>query len=395
MDRIQEHLEEFYVHLLENGYSPTASRNYRFRASTFLRLCPEALEAGESEAREIVEGYIAGLPRNTASTIPAAAVRRWWAFRFRKPYRDRIVPSALEASEAIKAELAEFEGYLAAHGNIRAETIRNRVASVKLFLCATFPDGAFERRAITLKDVVDYHTAAATAEGATMRALQSSDLRSYIRFLRWSGIDDIPLDAVSLNGPARRSRTVPGRLSEEEYEALLASCDTGTERGARDVAMALCMGNLGMRACDVARLTLDDVAWAAGTITVRDSKSKTARTLPLDERTGAAIERYALMRGRCDGTRSLFLNTAGSPIRSCQVQTAMSLAAGRAGIEAYHGTHGLRRMVATNMANAGVDAKTIADVLGHERVDTTMGYVKVSQPNLRKAAAHWPGEAES
>lgn len=395
MDRIQEHLDDFHTHLIENGYSPTASKNYRFRASTFLRRCPEALEAGESEAREIVEGYIAELPRNTASTIPAAAVRRWWAFRFRKPYRDRIVPSALEAGEAIKAELAEFEAYLAAHGDIKAETIRNRVASVKLFLCATFPDGSFERRAITLKDVVDYHTAAATAEGATMRALQSSDLRSYIRFLRWNGIDDIPLDAVSLSGPTRRSRTVPGRLSEEEYEALLASCDTGTERGARDVAMALCMGNLGMRACDVARLTLDDVAWAAGTITVRDSKSKTARVLPLDRRTGTAIERYVLMRGKRDDTRSLFLNTAGSPIRSCQVQTAMSLAAGRAGIEAYHGTHGLRRMVATNMANAGVDAKTIADVLGHERIDTTMGYVKVSLPNLRKAAAHWPGEAES
>ena len=278
MDRIQEHLEEFYVHLLENGYSPTASKNYRFRASTFLRLCPEALEADESEAREIVEGYIAELPRNTASTIPAAAVRRWWAFRFRKPYRNRIVPSALEASEAIKAELAVFEGYLAAHGNIRAETIRNRVASVKLFLCATFPDGTFERRAITPKDVVDYHTAAATAEGATMRALRSSDLRSYIRFLRWNGIDDIPLDAASLYGPARRSLTVPGRLSEEEYEALLASCDTGTERGARDVAMALCMGNLGMRACDVARLTLDDVAWAAGWAAL------SLRLHPLDER---------------------------------------------------------------------------------------------------------------
>ena len=87
MDRIQEHLDDFHTHLIENGYSPTASKNYRFRASTFLRRCPEALEAGESEAREIVEGYIAELPRNTASTIPAAAVRRWWAFRFRKPLR--------------------------------------------------------------------------------------------------------------------------------------------------------------------------------------------------------------------------------------------------------------------------------------------------------------------
>ena len=117
-----------------------------------------------------------------------------------------------------------------------------------------------------------------------------------------------------------------------------------------------------------------------------------ATVLPLDGRTGAALERYATMRGKAEGTRSLFLSTAGTPMRSHQVQTAMSLAAGRAGIEAYHGTHGLRRMVATNMANAGIDAKTIADVLGHERVDTTMGYVKVSTENLRRVAAPWPGE---
>ena len=98
------------------------------------------------------------------------------------------------------------------------------------------------------------------------------------------------------------------------------------------------------------------------------------------------------MRRAAGPTRALFLNTAGSPITSSQVQTAMSLAAGRAGIDAYHGTHGLRRMVATNMANAGVDAKTMADVLGHERVDTTMGYVRVSVANLRRVAANWPGE---
>lgn len=392
MDRTRRHLDGFHAHLLENGYSETAARNYRFRASTFLKARPEALDAGEAEAREIVEDYISSLPLNTARTIPAAAVRRWWTYRFARPYRDRLTPSQVAAGPAIERELAEFEAYLREHGGIRPETIRNRVASIKLFLCATFPDGGFERRAITLRDVVDYHTGTATAGGACMRALQGSDLRSYVRFLRREGVEGIELDAVSLAGPTRRDHTVPGRLSEADYEALLASCDTGAERGARDVAMALCMGNLGLRACDVARLTLDDVGWADGTLRVHDSKSKTGRVLPLDGRTGGALERYALVRRAAEATRALFLNTAGSPITSSQVQTAMSLAAGRAGIEAYHGTHGLRRMVATNMANAGVDAKTIADVLGHERVDTTMGYIRVSAANLRRVAAHWPGE---
>ena len=289
MDRIQQ-LEGFHRHLLDNGYSETASKNYRFRVSTFLKRRPEALGAGEDEARRIVEGYISELPRNTASTIPAAAVRRWWTYRFGKPYRERIVPSELRPDAAIDAELAEFGKYLSIHGNIKPVTIRNRIASIKLFLHAVFPDGTFERRAITLHGFVDYHTAAATAEGASMRALQGSDLRSYIRFLRWKGMECVPLDAVSLNGPARREHTVPGRLSEEDFEALLASCDSGTVRGARDAAMALCMGMLGLRACDVANLALDDISWADGTIAVRGSKSRTGRVLPLDGRTG--VERW-------------------------------------------------------------------------------------------------------
>lgn len=44
------------------------------------------------------------------------------------------------------------------------------------------------------------------------------------------------------------------------------------------------------------------------------------------------------------------------------------------------------------MANAGIDAKTITDVLGHERVDTTMGYVKISSQSLCKVASPWPKE---
>ena len=80
MDRIQEHLASFQAHLLENGYSPAASKNYRFRASTFLKRFPEALEAGESEAREIVEGYISELPlithtESTPSTPLSLSIR--------------------------------------------------------------------------------------------------------------------------------------------------------------------------------------------------------------------------------------------------------------------------------------------------------------------------------
>lgn len=390
MDFLSIHLDEFQQHLLDEGYAPSAAKNYRFRVSTFLKANPDALKAERDEARETIESYIASLPRNTAATIPASATRRWWVFRFGEPYVNRLRPSDCVGDEAIDEECRCFEEYLKVHGNIADETVKNRVSSIRLFLYTLYPDGSFARGAVTLADIVDYHSKASASEGVARRSINGTDLRSYAKFLRSAGCDVGPLDSVSLSGPTRRDHVVPGRLDEQAFERLKASCDRGTPRGDRDLAMAMCMGSLGLRACDVARLQLEDVNWVEDTLTVKGSKSKTARTLPLDEDTGRAIERSVLSRRANPGVRALFVNTAGNPIKSHQVQTAMSLAAGRACIDTYHGTHGLRRTVATNMANAGVDVKTIADVLGHERIDTTVRYVKVSMANLRKVAAHWP-----
>jgi site-specific recombinase XerD len=42
------------------------------------------------------------------------------------------------------------------------------------------------------------------------------------------------------------------------------------------------------------------------------------------------------------------------------------------------------------MTNNGVPVKAIADVLGHESVITTMGYLKVNIGSLTQAKSPWP-----
>jgi hypothetical protein len=50
MDRIQQ-LEGFHRHLLDSGFSKTASKNYRFWVSTFLKRRPEALGADRGRGK--------------------------------------------------------------------------------------------------------------------------------------------------------------------------------------------------------------------------------------------------------------------------------------------------------------------------------------------------------
>lgn len=92
------------------------------------------------EAHKIIEGYISGLPKNAAMTIPAAALRRWWAFRFGEPYRMRIIPSKCVGNKAVDLERSAFAEHLSTYGNIAEETTRNRVSAIKLFLYQSFPD---------------------------------------------------------------------------------------------------------------------------------------------------------------------------------------------------------------------------------------------------------------
>ena len=146
----------------------------------------------------------------------------------------------------------------------------------------------------------------------------------------------------------------------------------------------------------MALLELDDVDWANGVLHIRHSKSISDRSIPLDEETGEALEHYVLNgRPNDTGSRSLFLpeglEEKGPQLTYRQVGGAISLLSEKAGVR-NAGTHSFRRAVATNMVNNGVPIKPIADLLGHEDIATTMGYLRVDIGSLRKVASPWPEE---
>ena len=59
--------------------------------------------------------------------------------------------------------------------------------------------------------------------------------------------------------------------------AMLAGCDRSAVTGARDFAVLMLMSRLGLRACEVARLRLDDLDWRAGELTVRGKGGRVDR----------------------------------------------------------------------------------------------------------------------
>ena len=185
---------------------------------------------------------------------------------------------------------------------------------------------------------------------------------------------------------------VPDTLSGPELHRFLKAFDRTQATGKRDFAMALCLCRLGLRAREVASLTLDDVDWQGQTLHLQHTKTRSSRLVPLPQDVAAAIRDY-LRAGRppTDSPVVFVRHRApwGAGRRSSIVRAAMRCACIRAGLS-HKGVHILRHTLATRLHQRGVPLKTIADLLGHLSLNTTARYARVHLSELRQAALPWP-----
>ncbi len=216
-------------------------------------------------------------------------------------------------------------------------------------------------------------------------------LRSLLRYWHLQGLISAPLGQV-VPRIANRRPGLPQPLEQSQAAALLASCDLQAATGRRDLAMLTLLARMGLRAGEVAGLTLEDIDWRNGEITIAGKGSRRDR-LPLPADAGEAIAAY-LRDGRPAGAvdRSVFIR-ARAPrcgLTAGGVTQAVAAAAGRAGLGTIY-AHRLRHTAATAMLAGGGSLAEIGQVLRHRRPLTTAAYVKVNVDALRALARPWPG----
>lgn len=215
-----------------------------------------------------------------------------------------------------------------------------------------------------------------------------SSLRAVLRFLFLAGETSQQLVFAVPSMPTWKQTSLPSALEPAQIRAVLASCDRRTIGGRRDHLVVLLMLRLGLRACEVAALTLDDIHWVEGEIEVR-GKGATGR-LPLPTDVGKAIVGYLRWSRPTTTLRALFLMSR-APIRAISSPSIVAVAGSvlrRAGVEG--GGHRLRHTAATSMLRRGASLTEIAQVLRHRHLGTTAIYAKVDRDKLRDLAQRWP-----
>jgi len=293
--------------------------------------------------------------------------------------------------------LERFGVFLTAERGLASKTHGAHLNSARRFLaaCGIVGEAGPPVSTLTASDVTSWLAGMARIQAPGTTQNTASMLRTFLTWLYSERLITAPL-ARAVPGAYRRKRIrLPAPLTRAEVAALLDGCDRTTAAGLRDYAIVLALKRLGLRAGEVAALTLQDVAWRPGILIIA-GKGGRRDQLPLPVDVGEAIIAY--LRGGRPGAaldRKLFVRSVAPHygLTAYGVGHAVARAARRAGLGRVS-AHQLRYFAATAMQAAGAPLAEIGQVLRHEDDLTTSVYAKVDVAALRPLAPAWP-EASS
>lgn len=290
--------------------------------------------------------------------------------------------------------VGDYLEYLQQERGLAATTVRRYGCTARVFLTHHLNAKTARLSNLTAREIICFvQHDSAKSRGSPRDRKMTTALRSFLRYARYRGHIKLDLAAAVPQVASWSMASIPKSIAPDVARRVLASCDRRRTVGRRDYAMLLLLARLGLRAGEVASLTLDDIDWRAGTLTVH-GKGDQESPLPLLAPVGEAIAAY-LRRGRprCK-SRRVFLRMH-APIRGFKTEKPVSTAVGRAltraGIDSPHrGAHQFRHALATHMLRRGRSLAEISEILRHKDPDTTRIYAKVDLRSLRTLAPPWP-----
>ena len=187
-----------------------------------------------------------------------------------------------------------------------------------------------------------------------------------------------------VKSPARRihkvrtAKVVKDVYSDEDLEQMRDHCGS-----LRDLAMIDLLASSGMRVGELVTLNRDDINFSERECVVLGKGNK-ERIVYFDARTKIHLQNY--LQSRADDSPALFA-TLRSPHERLQiggVEARLRCLGQRLGIPKVH-PHKFRRTLATAAIDKGMPIEQVQQLLGHQKIDTTMHYAMVKQQNVKNA----------
>lgn len=325
--------------------------------------------------------------------------------------------------------------YADSHGRIRREKVGNKAAAIQLYQKrktqvlqgAKLPE-SFRARKISFTEIADDALAycAANNRGSKFDAYRIGRLKSeFGNYQAEIPIEDIRRWFSEQNWEAgtqnrykttlsliyrlaienKKATTNPARLLKRKEEdngrvrflgQFRPSCTredylnpfTDEESRLRAVIQAKFPSHMpefavalhtGMRPSEQYGLTWDRVDLVRRLVTIPNSKNGRTRHIPLNS---VALAAFQELFGRSQGSGKVFVNMHGEPLKG--YKHWFDNAVREAGISDFT-WYCLRHTFASRCAMAGIDLRTIAELMGHQTIQMTMRYAHLA-PSHKLAA---------
>lgn len=385
---VTPHVSGFWSELMRQGYAPFSGGNLlRVAAHVSRWLDDRGLDTG---------------------ALTVERVAQFVAHRRRRGYTQFLTPRALEpllgylrsvgaappppplSATPVERFVRSYADYLAAERGLATATIGGYAYFARWFVAKR---GLVDRRIwaqLEPAHITDFVLDEAKRWGTGQVKHEVASLRSLLRYVHMCGWTECDLASCVPAVAGWRLSALPKALAPDEVKRVLASCGRHTAVGRRDTAILRLLLRLGLRAGDVAALTLDDLDWRAGQIVLRGKGRRESR-LPLPRDVGVALAAYLRDGRRRSSSRRVFIRSRAPyvPLTTSGIIAAVHHALRRAGLTG--GAHLLRHTAATEMLRRGASLPEIGHVLRHRHLDTTAIYAKVDFASLRTLVQPWPG----
>lgn len=222
---------------------------------------------------------------------------------------------------------------------------------------------------------VRFYLATLKEKGVSNRTLEN--YRSYLSsFYQWMTREDfIPKNPCEKIQPIKYKDEVKHPFNETELDALRGACKNERER-----AMVEVLISSGIRVEELSNINIFDVDLNRLSVHVREGKGSKERVTYITEVCAMHLRKY--LASRRDTSQALFVSLRKKEqITPSGIRMILHNLGKKAGVDNVH-PHRFRRTFATNLAKRGMDIQTIAKLMGHSNIQTTMVYVSMNESKI-------------
>ena len=261
-----------------------------------------------------------------------------------------------------------------------AKATRRVLASFHLYL---------EQHQITLSGLKVEHIDAFQADflksfSTQTRNIYRGKLRRFLSYLFDEKITRKDLSYGVVSPRVFNQLRPPKFLRPEEIKRLFESLSLETPAQIRTYAMTVLAYSLGLRPDEISRITLDDISFQEGELTISSRKNGNPVVLPIPHKTLKAVAAYVHKARPESDCRGLFLtcDKPYRPMRPNLVGFHISNAMREAGLSS--SAYWLRHSYAQGLLIVGRSIYEIKEMLGHRNIRCTQRYLHIHIELMRK-----------